>query len=212
MQQLISQGAEAKIYKIQFLGDQAILKERLSKQYRLKQLDDRITSERVKTESRLLCKARQLGVNVPHLYYVDNNQIIMMFIDGVKLKDFLNALEKEQRANEIQQILNLVAQDIAKLHNGGIIHGDLTTSNILVQNSKPYFIDFGLSYTKVGFVEDYAVDLYVLEKAFLSTHPTLEDAFQILLEEYKKLSTKGQQVIDKLREVRQRGRKKVAFG
>ncbi|CAD8043343.1 unnamed protein product [Paramecium primaurelia] len=212
MQQLISQGAEARIYKIQFLGDLAILKERLSKQYRLKALDDRITTERVKTESRLLSKARQLGVNVPHLYYVDNNQIIMMYIDGIKLKDYLNNLEKENKANEIQQILTLVAQDIAKLHNGGIIHGDLTTSNILVQNSKPYFIDFGLSYTKVGFAEDYAVDLYVLEKAFLSTHPTLENEFQILLEEYKKLQTKGKEVDLKLREVRQRGRKKVAFG
>lgn len=52
-------------------------------------------------ESRLLSKARQLGVNVPHLYYVDNNQIIMMYIDGVKLKDYLNNLEKENKNNEI---------------------------------------------------------------------------------------------------------------
>ena len=37
-------------------------------------------------------------------------------------------------------------------------------------------IDFGLSYLKKS-VEDKAVDLYVLEKAFISTHPEREQEF-----------------------------------
>ena len=60
------------------------------------------------------------------------------------------------------------------LHNDGIIHGDLTTSNIMITDQKiVYIIDFGLSYVRNN-IEDFSVDLYVLEKAFLSTHPDLE--------------------------------------
>jgi len=74
-----------------------------------------------------------------------------------------------------------------------------------------YFIDFGLSYPK-SLVEDKAVDLYVLERAFLSTHPELEENFEYLLDNYMKSSKNGEKVIKKLNDVRMRGRKKVAFG
>lgn len=93
---------------------------------------------------------------------MDETSITMMYVDGVRLKDYLK---------DNSDILSEVGVIIAKLHNGGIIHGDLTTSNILVRNKIAYLIDFGLSYSKPGSVEDFAVDLYVLEKAFLSTHP-----------------------------------------
>ena len=94
----------------------------------------------------MLAKARKLGVNVPHLYHVDNKSIIMMYVEGIKLKEYLNSEEKEK----IELILELVGVDIAKLHNGCIIHGDLTTSNIMIKDDKPFFIDFGLSYSKSG--------------------------------------------------------------
>jgi TP53 regulating kinase-like protein len=54
----------------------------------------------------------------------------------------------------------------------------------MVKDEKPFFIDFGLSYSKSGQVEDFAVDLYVLEKAFISTHPNLENHFTKLLISY----------------------------
>jgi len=79
---------------------------------------------------------------------------------------------------------------IAKLHNGGVIHGDLTTSNMMVKNNQVYLIDFGLSYVKND-IEDQAVDLYVLEKAFLSTHPLLDKEFEELLKYYGQLMTNG---------------------
>lgn len=104
----------------------------------------------------------------------------MMYVEGIKLKDYLNTEGQEK----IEQILELTGADIAKLHNGSIIHGDLTTSNIMVKDEKPFFIDFGLSYSKSGQVEDFAVDLYVLEKAFISTHPNLENNFTKLLLSY----------------------------
>ncbi|KAM3138355.1 TP53 regulating kinase [Paramecium bursaria] len=172
MNQLISQGAEAKIYIGQFLGDKIIIKQRFPKSYRLKELDDRINRERVKNEAKIMARARKLGINVPYLIEISDYQITMQYIDGVKLKDYIND------GGDIT-ILNSVAQVLARLHDGGIIHGDLTTSNMMVQKEYLYLIDFGLSYIKVGSIEDFAVDLYVFEKAFLSTHPNQEENFQI---------------------------------
>lgn len=58
------------------------------------------------------------------------------------------------------------------IDNSGVIHGDLTTSNMIYKDDQIYLIDFGLSYVKTS-IEDRAVDLYVLERAFISTHPQL---------------------------------------
>ena len=66
-----------------------------------------------------------------------------------------------------------MGKTINKVHDLGIIHGDLTTSNMIIRNDKQIvLIDFGLSYYKDS-AEDKAVDLYVLERAFKSTHPHL---------------------------------------
>ena len=106
------------------------------------------------------------------------------------------------------------------MHEGGIMHGDLTTSNMIIKVSECegskfydnlYFIDFGLSYI-LDQVEHKAVDLYVLEKAFISTHPELEQEYSTLLSTYERQSKKGKEVVSKINEVRSRGRKKLAFG
>lgn len=71
------------------------------------------------------------------------------------------------------------------MHSIDVIHGDLTTSNMLLRTpaastsqttSEPrvVLIDFGLSYIST-LPEDKAVDLYVLERALASTHPEPED-------------------------------------
>jgi len=39
-----------------------------------------------------------------------------------------------------------------------------------------FMIDFGLSFVS-GKIEDKAVDIYVLKRAFISTHPGSEDLF-----------------------------------
>ena len=106
---------------------------------------------------------------------------------------------------------------IGRIHFAGLLHGDLTTSNIMVHKEGPtdsnsiYLIDFGLSSTS-QMAEDKAVDLYVLEKAFICSHPQLENEFQIILEGYKRCAEKGEEVIRRLDKVRARGRKKIAFG
>lgn len=63
------------------------------------------------------------------------------------------------------------------MHDAAVVHGDLTTSNILVKDApgteagfEIVLIDFGLAAMQPN-VEDKAVDLYVLERAFTSTHP-----------------------------------------
>ena len=66
-----------------------------------------------------------------------------------------------------------IGQTVATLHDNTVIHGDLTTSNMILRDNDPeqlVMIDFGLSYTST-MEEDKGVDLYVLERALISTHP-----------------------------------------
>lgn len=136
----------------------------------------------------------------------------MQYIENsLKLKDYLNEIATtKEKSIIIIDLMKQIGEKIAILHNNDIIHGDLTTSNILIKsidfnNLKTsldftlYFIDFGLSFQR-NTVEDKAVDLYVLEKAFLSTHPQRENDFKIILEIYEKESLKGKAIISKLNE------------
>ena len=102
------------------------------------------------------------------------------------------------------------------MHASGVIHGDITTSNIMVVSDTIsihlVMIDFGLSFQE-GVAEDKGVDLYVLERAFLSTHPNTEELFAEILEAYKKKSGKqAGEVIKKFDEIRLRGRKRTMLG
>jgi TP53 regulating kinase and related kinases len=96
-----------------------------------------------------------------------------------------------------------IGKNIGLLHSSDLLHGDLTTSNIMISKEGVnaenylYMIDFGLSY-KSAIVEDKAVDLYVLEKAFICSHPTLEDKFKYILEGYSETAAKSDIVIKRL--------------
>ena len=105
---------------------------------------------------------------------------------------------------------------VAKLHFHGLIHGDITTSNILVIEKQDIveviMIDFGLSFQE-GVSEDKGVDLYVLERAFLSTHPNTEDLFAEIMAAYKsKIGKQSGDIIKKFEEIRMRGRKRTMVG
>lgn len=104
----------------------------------------------------------------------------MEYLDGIKLKDWFNTQYSEtDRAKMLLKMGFLVF----RLHEHGIIHGDLTTSNMILKDNKIYLIDFGLSHVK-NMAESKAVDLYVLERAFISTHPHLEAEFELFYEGY----------------------------
>jgi len=221
--ELFAQGAEARIYRTKFLTKDTIVKERFSKKYRHPLLDQKITSRRCVQEARNIVKVRRAGIDTPCLYFVDvdNSRIFMEFIHGLSLKQYIVQHQQQQQQQQQQtqsleweqKIIEMVGQTLANLHDVNIIHGDLTTSNLLIRD--PPFslvvIDFGLSYTST-LPEDKAVDLYVLERAFLSTHPNTEELFSLILEQYAKSSKNSPAVLKRLHQVRQRGRKKLAFG
>lgn len=114
---------------------------------------------------------------------------------------------------------------IAQIHNANVIHGDLTTSNLMLTNSndddvkkdswmpKVALIDFGLSGLKAkDSHEEKAVDLYVLERSFTSTHPGSKSLVEELHRAYKGASKTSDSVLQRLHAVRLRGRKRECFG
>ncbi|KAK4220405.1 hypothetical protein QBC38DRAFT_378953, partial [Podospora fimiseda] len=101
---------------------------------------------------------------------------------------------------------------VYNLHKIGIIHGDLTTSNMMLNpQSEVILIDFGLA-TQSQSDENRAVDLYVLERAFMSTHPRAEKGFRLVLDAYSSSFKKGKSVLVKLEDVRMKGRNKSMIG
>ncbi|KAK6356575.1 serine/threonine-protein kinase bud32 [Orbilia javanica] len=247
---LLKQGAEAHVYKSTFLLPTVpcLIKVRPTKPYRHATLDMRLTKHRCVSEARLLNRCRSMGVLCPAVYFVDEKrgEIIMEWIEGPSVRDFLHSHldgasdpDKEQNSIDVQldSLMEAIGQTIGKLHDIDIIHGDLTTSNIMLkrrgnsgsmpeaQQTGPalaiteesfsdfdvVLIDFGLGQVSNS-DEDKAVDLYVLERAFLSTHPRATRLFNIILDSYKRNCLGSAVVLRRLQEVRLRGRKKSMIG
>lgn len=160
------------------------------------------------------------GIRTPVVYFVDmeNHAIYMEHLETcVTVKDFI--IQFQAADNSLLALLPLaekIGSAVGLMHSSGIIHGDLTTSNMLVSGAPDdlqlVFIDFGLGSIE-GSPEDKAVDLYVLEKALLSTHPSTEPVLEASLNSYFKVRAKdSQEVSRKLDEVRMRGRKRTMVG
>jgi len=197
MHSLIYNGAEAQLYKTTYLGLPAVEKIRIPKKYKIKEIDDKIRKTRTKTEVYNLLRCGQ-HIAVPKVFDVNLKKmsITMQFIDGKKLKDYLPKISKQQIGNIFTQI----GKDVMKLHQNNIVHGDLTTSN-LIYNGKIYFIDFGLAQFSRK-VEDKAVDLSVFKKMLKSTH--YKD-FDLIWNCFKK-AYKDKQILKQLEKVEKRGR------
>ena len=112
----------------------------------------------------------KVGIKVPAVLKVDQtgNKIFMEYIDGVKLKNYINESEDEK----VNAVLIQLGKIVKNLHGNNIIHGDLTTSNMILKEESIYLLDFGLG-ALTATIEDKAVDLYLFEKAFVATHPTM---------------------------------------
>ena len=218
--------------------------------------------------------------------------MMLEFIDGSTVKAALQARRKRlndmddgvargasEEGEELKGLMQKIGGAVARLHEVGIVHGDLTTSNMIIRpavatassiSSGPahstttvddatvtvsenqtkgtvqglrelglegdiYLIDFGLATQSIT-DEDKAVDLYVLERAFSSTHPDLDPedgiggqgggdgvqgkevqgrrvGFQDVLDAYGEAGKKGARVVLKrLEDVRLRGRKRSMLG
>lgn len=213
---LLKQGAEARVFESSFVGRRSIVKERFSKKYRHPLLDSKLTLKRLNAEARCMTKARRLGVPTPVLYAVDPflHTLTFEFVDGPSVKEILldfglNGVIEEQ----LEDIALQIGNAIGKLHDGGLVHGDLTTSNMIIKKgpNQLVLIDFGLSFTST-LPEDKAVDLYVLERALLSMHSSCGNVMDKILTAYRKSSKQWSSTMNKLAQVRQRGRKRTMVG
>lgn len=193
-----------------------MLKERFPKLYRHPDLERKLTKARMAQEVRCSTKARAAGVAAPAVLAVNAllGQITMEFVPGAPLRDVFETAGVAQI--DKLGICRRLGQLLAKLHNAGIVHGDLTTSNVMRRpgpDGELVLIDFGLSKSQAG-VEDKAVDMYVLERAFSSTHPGSEALFVELLGTYHAaLCDKDRlKVVAKYASVQARGRKREMIG
>ncbi|XP_050363836.1 uncharacterized protein LOC126782603 [Argentina anserina] len=215
---LVKQGAEARVFESTFVGRKSIVKERFSKKYRHPTLDAKLTLRRLNAEARCMTKARRLGVYTPVLYAVDTilHTLTFEYVEGPSVKDVFLEFGLGGggvAAERMDDIAMQIGQAIGKLHDGGLIHGDLTTSNLLIRTAtnQVVVIDFGLSFTST-LPEDKAVDLYVLERALLSMHSSCGNVMDRILAAYRKSSKQWSSTFNKLAQVRQRGRKRTMIG
>ena len=191
---IIARGAEAILYK----QGNSLVKERIKKSYRIGEIDLPLRKQRTRKEAKILEK---LSFS-PKLIKLDekNFKIEMEFIEGKTLNDSINKIKDKQK------IFTLLGKQIEQMHNRNIIHGDLTTSNMLLKENKLFFIDFGLSFISDK-IEDKAVDLHLLKQCLNSKHYKYSELFNYVLQGYK-----NQEVIKRLKKVESRGRYKNKNG
>jgi len=139
-EKLIHKGAEANLYYGHWFNKEVIFKYRIPKKYRLEELDKKIRTMRTMIESRALITVKNFGLNVPQVYEIDtkNSTIVMKYIKGEKLKDILNSLNDTKK----QEYFKKIGRDIALLHKNGHIHGDITTSNLIITDNEEDSIGF----------------------------------------------------------------------
>ena len=163
---LIYRGAEADVFSDAWAGEKAIFKFRKPLPYRHPELDAEIRAQRTIHEAEILHDAKLAGVGTPFLYYVSQREslIVMQEIEGARLKSFLGSPGADWARASTE-----FGMAVGRLHLGGIMHGDLTTSNVLVDDGGVHLIDFGLATHSIK-VEDHAVDLRLIKETLIGAH------------------------------------------
>ena len=199
---LLKRGAEAELRRTEWHGRPAVEKVRLPKAYRHEALDDRIRRARIRAEARLMAEARKLGISVPVIYDVDlaHHRLVMEWIDGPTAKEVLHT-----RVADARTIAANVGHLAGTLHGHGIVHGDLTTSNLLWRDERLYAIDFSMG-ERTDAPEAQGVDLRLLKEAWTSAHYDMLDAFPEVLAAYRRAYAEADVAIAKLAEIEGRGR------
>jgi TP53 regulating kinase-like protein len=204
---LIKKGAEASLYLTKWHDRKVIMKVRLPKRYRPPELDERIRVYRTAHEPQLMHEAKKAGVPTPTIFLVDMTQatITMEYVVGEQVKKLMDKLANEERKNLCKNIGEL----IGKLHKHGVIHGDLTTSNMILTNQgKIFLVDFGLG-EKNTELEARGVDLHLMKRALQSTHYEIaEECFRNVIFGYSSVvgNEKTKEVVEKIVEIERRGR------
>ncbi|MFW9792855.1 MAG: Kae1-associated kinase Bud32 [Candidatus Thorarchaeota archaeon] len=204
--EMLARGAESIIYKIEQWGQPFVLKWRQSKPYLLNEIDSQLRRTRINRESKMLTISRTLGVRTPAVYSVDlyNHTIMMDFIDGIQFKQLAGQLSQ----SELTTLCHNFGRTIAFLHNGNIVHGDPTTSNVIIdKQSRLWLVDFGLSEMNAT-LETKGVDLHLIHRALETTHWDLQEIMlESTIEGY--IETQGdsaEPILSRMKEIRERGR------
>jgi len=186
----IGRGAEAVIS----LEDGYVRKYRLPKSYRLEPLDEVLRQERTLREARITSDARRHGVPTPIIYNIQKFELDMQHIDGKRLKDIINT-ELSERVGEM----------VGRLHKAGIIHGDLTTSNMILFENRVYLIDFGLAFYENS-IEAQGVDVHVYFQTLKSTHDNPDELIEAFKRGYAQTYEEADAVFNRVNEIKARGR------
>jgi TP53 regulating kinase-like protein len=204
---LLKKGAEASLCLEEWHNRKVIMKRRLPKKYRIPELDNEIRSQRTAHEPNIIHKAKEAGVPTPTILMVDlaEANIVMEFVEGKQVKETLDQISREERL----RLSGHIGRMIGRLHKYGIIHGDLTTSNmILTPYGKVVFVDFGLS-ERSEELESKGVDLHLMKRSLQSTHyKHAKECFSAVMKGYAEVVGKevAKKVDGKIRQIEKRGR------
>jgi len=183
-------GAEAIVQ----LGKTDAIKSRFERRYRDAALDTRLRQERTRSEARLISAARRNGVGTPIIRDVDGTTIVMERVYGEVLKAGLSA-ERLEAAGEA----------VGRLHAAGIVHGDLTTSNMIVRDGRVVVIDFGLAQSSEE-LEARGVDLHVLLQSLSAAVPEPDELIAAFVRGYRRAFPGADAVLEREEAIRRRGR------
>lgn len=207
--EVLAKGAEADI----MLGEMSIgggpplrvvVKRRIKKRYRNPALDTQIRAERTRREAKLLHEAKKAGVSTPVVYLVNPStfEIVMEHVEGCILKNLVETMPN----NLLEDVCTLIGDNIGRLHTHNIVHGDLTTSNMLLHNNRLFFIDFGLGEVTPS-IEVKGVDIHLLKKALHTTHREKADLMlKHILEAYRGVYSDANKVLTRVNQIESRGR------
>lgn len=203
---LTAKGAEADLWlDPNWNGVKALIKRRGEKRYRHPELDREIRRARTIHEASIIHRAKEAGVPTPLIYQVDPEAatIVMEFVEGDRVRDTVESMADDERRSLFASIGGLAGQ----LHKAGIVHGDLTTSNIIKTRDGIVFIDFGLSEVSVE-TEKRGVDLNLMRRMLTSTHfRHAEELFCAFKEGYRRaLGGEADEALDRMEEIVRRGR------
>jgi len=204
MRKVLGAGAEATVYLDDNINKsysrKSVDKERSRKSYRHEDIDAVLRKSRTRKESKIL-KTLEKYDFAPKLIEQKEHNIITEYVDGIQLKKLLDKDPK---------LAQLIGKNLTIMHDLNIIHGDLTTSNMILsskgKSQKLYFIDFGLSYNSTR-IEDKAVDVHLFKQALESKHYKVADkAYKEFLKDYSPKDKK--EIMERFNVVEQRGRYK----
>ncbi len=203
---LIYCGAEADILHGEWQGLDVVYKVRKALEYRLAILDEAIRHQRTLREAEMIHQAKKAEVDTPSLYHVDPTSatLVMEFVKGDRLRDFVGRISSE----ELAEVFFMFGRDVAKLHTSGIMHGDLTTANVMRRGGGLVFIDFGLSLRSER-LEDHAVDIRLIKETVVGAHSGVASAaLEGFYKGYSSIvgATRFRQVLKQLHNIERRGR------